>query len=92
MMHFHFRPTRSTLFSMIAPVLVLVLAAGALHAQTGYYDDLSSAIETILRENDLKGGTAGIYVEAVKPPVVVFSKNADVPLKPASNNKLLATC
>lgn len=67
----------------IAALLVLLLPAFALPAP--------SDIDDILAEDGIRQALWGIYVAEVETGRVLYTRNADVPLIPASNEKLLTT-
>jgi D-alanyl-D-alanine carboxypeptidase/D-alanyl-D-alanine-endopeptidase (penicillin-binding protein 4) len=53
--------------------------------------DLNDRIRTVLASKCLNPAGVGIEVVSLKDGVEVFSRNADLPLKPASNQKLLTS-
>lgn len=51
--------------------------------------NLAATIDSILAERELQQTTVGIHVEDVSDGTVLYSLNADQPMNPASNTKLL---
>lgn len=52
---------------------------------------LSGQIDAILRASDVTGGDVGIYVADAKTGTPLYARNADQPLNPASNMKLITS-
>ncbi len=90
--------SRRALLALIAPLCLLVASIVGLGVQSSAADvgsDLEAstqqAIEEILAEDDLPSAIWGIYVRDLETGRVVFSRNADKNLLPASNLKLFTT-
>lgn len=60
-------------------------------AAEGVQDELPDAIATILRTSPIQGARAGVIVSDLDTGEVVYGKNADELLNPASNVKILTT-
>lgn len=72
-------------------VIVMLSFCGLTCVATAQASDLASLqaeLTAIIQETDLKGGTVGIRVEDVALPKLLYDHNGDIPLKPASCNKL----
>ena len=73
---------------MVALAWLLALPAVAAKPEA---DELPEAIATILRSSPIQGARAGVIVSDLDTGEVVFGKNADELLNPASNVKILTT-
>jgi D-alanyl-D-alanine carboxypeptidase/D-alanyl-D-alanine-endopeptidase (penicillin-binding protein 4) len=69
-------------------IFAAVLPAGAAGQDPS---DLSARVLRLLEQSPLAGAKIGIHVERVRDGGVIFSKNADRLLIPASNQKLLTS-
>jgi D-alanyl-D-alanine carboxypeptidase/D-alanyl-D-alanine-endopeptidase (penicillin-binding protein 4) len=69
-------------------VVFLVGLACIATAQATDLTRLQDELTSIIQATDLKGGTLGIRVEDVALPQLLYDQNGDIPLKPASCNKL----
>jgi len=69
-------------------LLALALLAGAARADT-----LAARLNALVADPQLKGSSLGLHVVEITPtgPVEIYSHNADAPLAPASNCKILTT-
>ncbi|MFP6654290.1 MAG: D-alanyl-D-alanine carboxypeptidase/D-alanyl-D-alanine-endopeptidase, partial [Myxococcota bacterium] len=85
--------TKSPIAVIGALVLLYGIFVGVLPSQAAGPEptDLVARIERILERSPLAGAKVGIHVERVRDGRVVFSKNADRLLIPASNQKLMTT-
>jgi len=72
-------------------VLVLAAAAVSLCFGTALADDLTQSIERILASQDLAGVEVGVCIVNLASGRTVFARGEDVPLTPASNQKLFTT-
>lgn len=72
-------------------VLIVCAVTCVATAQGSDLASLQAELSKIIQETDLKGGTLGIRVEDVALPQLVYEQNGDIPLKPASCNKLLTS-
>lgn len=80
--------SRSSVLAMVALAWLLALPAVAAKPEA---DELPEAIATILRSSPIQGARAGVIVSDLDTGEVVFGKNADELLNPASNVKILTT-
>lgn len=73
-------------FSALLCLLLLCLPVTALRA-----DSLSDTLDRILDVPALKGGVTGAVVQRVSDGQILYARNADTQLKPASNRKLFTS-
>jgi len=71
--------------------LVLVTTGFAARAAPADRDALRKAVDTLLSQAPLAGAHVGVQVEALDDGAVVYSKNPDDLLNPASNTKLITS-
>jgi D-alanyl-D-alanine carboxypeptidase/D-alanyl-D-alanine-endopeptidase (penicillin-binding protein 4) len=71
--------------------LVLVTGSVAASAAPADRDALRKAVDTLLSQSPLAGAHVGVQVEALDDGAVVYSKNPDDLLNPASNTKLITS-
>ena len=84
------RVVRQPFLVVVLVVLAWLVAPLAMSAKPGT-DELPEAIATILRSTPLQGARAGVIVSDLETGEIVFGKNADELLNPASNMKILTT-
>jgi D-alanyl-D-alanine carboxypeptidase/D-alanyl-D-alanine-endopeptidase (penicillin-binding protein 4) len=72
-------------------LLVLVSASFAARAAPADRDALRKAVDALLAQSPLAGAHVGVEVEALDDGQVVYSKNPDDLLNPASNTKLITS-
>lgn len=74
--------------TVVAGILaIFVLSAGIAHAQ----NDISKQIDSLIKSHKLSDAKIGIEIAAVNNPGIVYQKNQNSPLVPASNNKIIIT-
>lgn len=73
---------------LVLSVWLLAFPSGAAEAGEA---ELPDAIATILRTSPIRGARAGVIVSDLETGEVVYGKNADELLNPASNIKILTT-
>lgn len=66
---------------------IFVLSAGIAHAQ----NDISKQIDFLIKTHKLADAKIGIEIATVNSPGIVYQKNPNLPLVPASNNKIITT-
>lgn len=88
-------PVRTTRRSAIAGVFIALFVSISLFAAGGLATadthDLERAIERVLADSLLRKVTVAVHVEELDGGAALFSRNADLPLTPGSNMKLLTT-
>ena len=90
------RASRPLFVAAVAAVLLalwlLLAPSRPLEASSSATDAaIRNAIDAIVASNDLPDAFWGIYVQNLKTGEVIYSRNADKNLMPASNMKLLTT-
>jgi D-alanyl-D-alanine carboxypeptidase/D-alanyl-D-alanine-endopeptidase (penicillin-binding protein 4) len=90
------RPSRSLVVAGLAAVLLalglLLAPSRPLEAASDATDAaIRNAIDRIVADEDLPDAFWGIYVQNLRTGEVIYSRNADMNLMPASNMKLLTT-
>jgi D-alanyl-D-alanine carboxypeptidase len=86
-----FRSNASILVGLLAlGVAMLPIRVGASEGQVASRS-LSARIREVLADSSLDKATVAVHVETLQEGRILFSKNADVPLTPGSNMKLLTT-
>jgi len=80
-----------TLKSFGKLLLVVVSASFAARAAPADRDALRKAVDALLAQQPLSGAHVGVQVEALDDGAVVYSKNPDDLLNPASNTKLITS-
>lgn len=91
-----FKPhlARRKIFLLMAVVLALLVpgaSQGDAVSPAPLSRDLESRIRTVLASGCLDPGKTGVQVVALKDGTEIFAKNPDLPLKPASNQKLFTS-
>jgi len=79
------RPTHALLRSICCPLALLLLT---MPLQAG---DLDSTIERIISHTNLQGGKAAVHIADLDTNKEIADYNADTPMVPASNMKLLTS-
>lgn len=80
---------RRTILSVFAACAALLPTAG--HAEKADREALRKAVDQLLAQPPLSGAHVGVEVQSLDDGQVVFSRNADDLLNPASNTKLITS-
>jgi len=92
MLFTHYLAPRA-IFPLMAVLLVLTPGSSRIAAvsPTPPSRDLESRIRAVLNSGCIDPGKTGVQVVALKDGTEIFAKNPDLPLKPASNQKLFTS-
>lgn len=82
---------QATLLFISTLLITTVAPAAATLSRPENKAELSVAIDALLAQTDLRGGTIAIYAQDYQSGEAVYSREARTPLKPASCNKIHTT-
>ncbi|MDQ7823219.1 MAG: D-alanyl-D-alanine carboxypeptidase/D-alanyl-D-alanine-endopeptidase [Candidatus Eremiobacteraeota bacterium] len=77
--------------SILILLALFILLPSPAHAQKSLWD-LSRTIERLVKESQCcQSASVGVFVKVLKSGEIVYAKNADIPLVPSSNLKVLTS-